>query len=151
MTITRRYRSGPIFFFKPPYRGRIGVLDLEPMRRSAGPIGGAEPLRHDALATKRAGVFVDRGAIAVVVAAERDAVMWEPQQLDESPLAILNRLAPDILTIHLEQIEGTEDRATVTAAAADEVEHRHPGVVTNDRLRVDHAGFDRKGQDRRSG
>jgi hypothetical protein len=92
----------PIFLFKPPYRGRSRVLDLEPVRRSAGAVRRAEPLGHDALAAERSGVLVDRRAVAGEYLIECNAGVRHPQQSGEPPFAVLDRLAADVLAVHLE-------------------------------------------------
>jgi hypothetical protein len=49
--------------------------------------------------------------------------MWELQQLAEPPLAILDRSAPDILTVHLEKVESAESGAAVATVIAHEIEY----------------------------
>jgi hypothetical protein len=119
------------------------------MRRAARSVERAKPLRHDALAAERAGVLVDRGAVALIVLVQRDAVMRQPQQPGEPAFADLDRLAADILAVHLEQIEGAKDGTTVAPVTADQVEDRHPAVVAYDCLGIDYARLDRECQDRR--
>jgi hypothetical protein len=94
-------------------------------------------------------VFVDRRAVALVMLVEGNAVVWELQQASEPALTVLDRLAPNILPVHLKRVECAEDGAAVATMTADQVEHRHPAVVTYDRLGIDHARFDRKRQYRR--
>src|SRR6516225_9343975 len=48
--------SAPILFGLTFHRGRVRVLELEPIRRAAAAVARAEPLRHDALASELAGV-----------------------------------------------------------------------------------------------
>jgi hypothetical protein len=75
--------------------------------------------------------------------------MSEPQQPDEPAFTVLDRLVPNILAVHLKQVECAEDGAAVATMTADQVEHRHPAVVTDDRLGIDHTQFDRQRQYRR--
>ena len=82
------------------------------------------------------------------VLVERDAVVRQPQQPGEPALAVLDRLAPDVLAVHLEQVERTEDRAGVGPVAADEVEHGQAVVVADDGLAVDDARADGQRLDR---
>ena len=77
------------------------------------------PLRHNSLAPERASVLVDHRAVALELLVERDAVVWQPQQPGEPPLAVLDRLGPNVLAVHLEQIERTQHGAGVGAMPAD--------------------------------
>ena len=49
---------------------RRRVLDLQLMRRSARAVRRAQSLRYDAFAAERAGVLVDRRAVALIVRIE---------------------------------------------------------------------------------
>jgi hypothetical protein len=83
----------PILFFEPPYGRRCRILDLEPVWRPAGAVRRAKPLRHDTLATERAGMLEDRCTLTVESLVECNAVMRQPQQPSQPALAILDRLA----------------------------------------------------------
>jgi hypothetical protein len=50
--------------------GAVRVLNLDPVPRWAGPVGGAQPLRHNALKAHLAGLLEYRGAVLVGVGAE---------------------------------------------------------------------------------
>ena len=65
------------------------------MRRAAGAIAGADPLRHDVLAAERARVLVDDSAVFGESLVEHHAVVLEPHQAGEAPLAVLDRLVAD--------------------------------------------------------
>ena len=54
----------PPSFPRPHHRWAVRILDLDPVPR-AGPVGRAEPLRHDALEPKLARVPEHRGAVLV--------------------------------------------------------------------------------------
>ena len=97
--------SRPIFFFEPPHRRRVPVLDLEPVVRAPGTIGRTEPLRYGTLATEHAGVLEDHGAVAVEVLIEGDAVMRQPQQPSEAAPAVFDRLAARVVAVHFKQVE----------------------------------------------
>ena len=71
-----------------------------------------------------------------------DAVLRAPQQPSQPAFAVLDRLAPDVLAVYLEQVERAEDRAGIGSVAADEIEHGQAAVVADDGLAVDDAGFD---------
>jgi hypothetical protein len=48
-------------------------------------------------------------------------------------------LPPDVLAVHLQQIEGAEHCARVGAMTTDEVEHRKPTVIADDGFTIDDA------------
>jgi hypothetical protein len=75
---------------------------------------------------------------------ESDTVVGQPQQPGQPALAILDRLTPDVLAVHLEQVERTEDRAGVGSMAADEIEDGQAAVFADDSLAINDAGA--KGQ-----
>ena len=62
--------------------------------------------------------------------------MWQPQNPGEAPLPVLDRLTPDVLTVHFQQVEHTKDSARVSAMAPDEIEHCEPIVVANNGLAI---------------
>ena len=63
--------------------------------------------------------------------------MRQPQQPGQPPFAILDRLAPEVFAVYLEQVERAEDRAGIGSVAADEIEHGQAAVVADDGLAVD--------------
>src|SRR5262249_54146373 len=83
----------PILFGLSPDRRCLRIFDLHPVRRPAGAIQRAEPLRHDALAAELAGVLENDLAVALVMLIEYDAELRLAHQLGQFPLAILNRRA----------------------------------------------------------
>ena len=62
------------------------------------------------------------------------------QQHGQPGLAHFNRRPPPILAVELEQVEGAEHGVTVVTKGTDQLEHREPAVVADDRLAVDQAG-----------
>ena len=93
-------------------------------------------------------MFVDRRALTGESLVERDAVVRQPQQPGQPALAVLDRLAPDVLAVHLEQVKPAEDCSGVGPVPADEVEHRKPAGIADDGLPVDDAGMDGQSLDR---
>jgi hypothetical protein len=59
---------------------------------TARPVRRSEPFGNDAFAAKRACVFVNDGAIALIMLVERDPRMSAAQQLSQKPLPLLNSL-----------------------------------------------------------
>ena len=53
--------------------------------------------------------------------------------------AFLNPCATQVLAVQLEHIEGAQLGADVMPMPADQVEHREPLVIGDDRLAIDHA------------
>jgi hypothetical protein len=70
------------------------------MSGAAGAIRRAEPLRHDAFATKPAGVFENYRSVAIELIVS-DTIMREPQKPGKPALARLDRLGADVLAINL--------------------------------------------------
>src|SRR6476469_8447235 len=132
----------PLLFRLAPNRRRRRVLDLEPVRRSAGAVRRAQPLRHDALAAERARVLVDRRAVTAEVLIGGDTVMREPKQAGEPALAVLDRFAPDVFAVHLEEVERAEYRGRIAPVRADELEHGQAAVAADYGLAVEDARAD---------
>jgi hypothetical protein len=121
------------------------------MRRPPSAIGRPQALRNDPLAAERARVFEDARAVSAERLIERDAVVRKAQQARQPTLALLDRLRPNVLAVHLKQVERAEDSPGIGAVAADEVKHGKPVVVANDGFGVDDARPDGQGLDRRCG
>jgi hypothetical protein len=77
--------------------------------------------------------------------------MLAAQERLQRTLAGLDRLAPQILAVELDQVEGAKDRGLAGPVPADEVEHRKAFMVGDYRLAVDEAGACRERRDRRGG
>ena len=93
-------------FLSGGYRQRSWIRHGEPIASPAGRIARAVPLAYDALAPECARSLEDNRARSVEDAVQRQlrpAVDQQPRQLR---LALLDRLAPQIVAIESEQIEG---------------------------------------------
>src|SRR5215469_10008969 len=55
-------------------------------------------------------------------------------------LADFKRVAPQVVAVQLDQVEGVEEGVTVMASVANTVERRHAVVVASNRLPIDDAG-----------
>ena len=92
-------------------------------------------------------MLVDDLAVAAKVFIEGDAIVRQPEQLDESALAVLDRLASHVSPLTSSR-SNAQRIARLASMTADQVEHRKAVVVTNDRLAVDDARSDGQRVDR---
>jgi hypothetical protein len=98
-------------------------------------------LRHDALKTQLAGVREHQRAVRVVeVLVEAQSWRRASEQAGERRFAHRERVAPQIVAVEFDQVEGIEEHARVVALVPDAVERRDPVVTTGDCLAVDDAG-----------
>jgi hypothetical protein len=101
--------STPIFLRFPARRRALGILHLEPVRRSSRDIARVLALRHDAIKAELPCVLEHGCAIAVapidpfVQHQPRLHVSNQPVEID---LALLKWLVPQVLPAKLDQIEG---------------------------------------------
>ena len=58
----------------------------------------------------------------------------------ERGLADLKRIAPQVVAIQLDQVEGVKEYALVSALVTDEIERSHAVVIAGDSLSIDDAG-----------
>jgi len=58
----------------------------------------------------------------------------------ERGLAYLERIAPQVVAVQLDEIEGVEEYALVSAVVPDEIERGNAVVVASNRLPIDDAG-----------
>src|SRR5262245_32593142 len=139
-----RSSSGPALFPNPPHfplYGRcIQALHFEPIGLASGPVGGILALRHDAFKTHLAGVGEDCQAIAFHVFVEPYAGAGFGHDRCERGLADLKRVAPEVIAVQLDQVEGVQEREVIMAAVANEIERGNAVVIAGDSLAVDDAG-----------
>ena len=57
----------------------------------------------------------------------------------ERGLADLRRIAPQVVAVQLDQVEGVEEYALVSAVVTDEIERRNAVVIAGDSFAVDGA------------
>jgi hypothetical protein len=74
------------------------------------------------------------------VLVEPDAGGRLGQHRGERSLAHVKRLAPQVVAVQFDQVEGVEEDARVVASVADAIEARHAVVAATHRLAVDDAG-----------
>src|SRR5215467_2776826 len=58
----------------------------------------------------------------------------------ERGLANLKRIAPQVIAVQFDQVEGVQERAVIMAAVANEIERGNAVVIAGDSLAVDDAG-----------
>src|SRR5262249_49589146 len=134
-------RSFPPILFGFPFHSRcIRVLHFEPIRRAAGTVDGILPLRHDAFETELAGMGEDARAVAFDMLVEPDAGASLGQHARKRGLADLKRIAPQVVAIQLDQVEGVEEYALVSAVVTDEIERGNAVVIAGDSFTIDNAG-----------
>ena len=80
------------------------------------------------------------GPSALDVLVEAQAGRGLGKHRGQRGLAHLERLAPQVVAVQLDQVEGVQEDAGVVAAVADAVEARHAVVAAAHRLAVDDAG-----------
>ena len=129
-----------IFLFLAPHCFAARVLALEPVRRAAGAIVRTLALRHDAFEkSPLAGVGEDGRAVALDMLVEAQAKASFGQRTSKRGLADLKRIAPQVVAVQLDQVEGVQERAVIVAAVANEIERGNAVVVASNRLPIDDA------------
>src|SRR5262249_11066523 len=117
----RRARSGsggpppPVLFGLALHRRCCRVLALEPVPRAAGAVGRAKALRHDTFKHHLAGMGEDGRAVALDMPIEPDAGSGLDHDRSERGLADLKRVAPQVVAVQRNEVEGEEEYAVVSA------------------------------------
>jgi hypothetical protein len=132
--------AAPIFFFLPLSGRTSRVLDLEPVGRSATAIGGILPLRDDSFEPKLAGVAEHGLAVALYVVIEPNAMANPGEDAGQRRLADFERIAAEIVAVQLDQVEGVQKHAVVSAVVTDEIERGNAVLIASNRLAIDDAG-----------
>jgi hypothetical protein len=114
----------PVLLRLAAYRRRGRILNLQPVLDPAGSIRRAEPLAHDPLTAERASVLEDHRALAAVVLAEGDALVGPAEELCQKALSLLDRGAPQVVAVQLDQVEGAKYRGMVVPMVAQQLERR---------------------------
>src|SRR5262249_45489907 len=78
--------------------------------------------------------------VALDMLVEPDAGARLGHDRRERGLADLKRIAPQIVAVQLDQVEGVEENAFVSAVVTDEIERGNAVVIAGDSLAVDDAG-----------
>src|SRR5262249_29245571 len=130
----------PIFFCLALHRRRRRVLHLEPIRRAPRAIRRVLPLRHDAFESHLAGMGEDGRAVAFQMLVEAQAKASFGQRTSKRGLADLKWIAPEIVAVQFNEVEGVQERAVIMAAIANEIERGNAVVIAGNSLAVDDAG-----------
>src|SRR5262249_9740789 len=130
----------PLFLGLALHCWRFRVLELQPVLRPAGAVARAKPLRDDTLKAHLAGVGEDGWAVAFHVFIEPDAGAGLGYDRRKRGLANLKRITPDIVAVLLDQIEGVEEYAFVSALVPDEIERGNAVVIAGNSFAIDDAG-----------
>src|SRR6516164_570709 len=104
------------------------------------PGGGQETARYDAFEPELAGMGEDGRAIAFDMLVEPDAGASLGQHARKRGLAGLKRIAPQVVAVQFDEVEGVEEYAVVSAVVTDEIERGNAVVIAGDSFAVDHAG-----------
>jgi len=82
----------------------------------------------------------DSRAIALDMLVEPDAGLGFGHDRCERGLTDLKRIAPQVVAVQLDEVEGVEEDAPVSALVPDEIERGDTVVIASDRLAIDDAG-----------
>ena len=82
----------------------------------------------------------DGRAIALNMLVEAEAKASFGQHTSKRGLADLKRIAPQVVAVQFDQVEGVEEYAVVSAVVTDEIERGNAVVIASDSLAVDDAG-----------
>src|SRR5262249_2698417 len=82
----------------------------------------------------------DGRAVAFQMLVEAQAKASFGQHTSKRGLADLNRIAPQVVAVQLDQVEGVQERAVIMAAVANEIERGNALVIAGNRFATDDAG-----------
>ena len=82
----------------------------------------------------------DGRAVAFYVFVEPDAGAGLGHDRRERGLADLKRIAPEVIAVQLDEVEGVEEDALVSALVPDEIERGNAVVIASDSFAIDDAG-----------
>ena len=122
----------PILFGFALHGRCIRVLHFEPIRRAARTVGGILALRHNALESHLAGVGEDGRAVAFQMLVEAQAKASFGQRTSKRGLAHFQGIAPQVVAVQFDQVEGVQERAVIMAAVANEIERGNAVVIAGD-------------------
>jgi len=133
-------RRTPILLGFSLHSRRLRVLHFEPIRRAAGTAGRVLALRDDTFEAHLAGVGEDGRAVAFHVLIEAQAKASFGQRTSKRGLAHFQGIAPQVVAVQFDQIEGVQERAVIIAAVSNEIERGDAVFIAGDSFAVDNAG-----------
>src|SRR5262245_34548955 len=81
----------------------------------------------------------DGRAVALDMVVEPDAAAGLGHDRCERSLADLKRIAPQVVAVQLDQVEGVQERTVIMAAVANEIERGNAVIIAGNSLAVDDA------------
>src|SRR5262249_34296218 len=136
----REQSAPPILLRFPPHRRAGRVLHLEPVGRAARTVGGILSLRDNAFEAKLASVGENGRPVALDMLVEAEAKASFGQHTSKRGLTDLKRITPQVVAVQLDEVEGVEEDAVVSALVTDEIERGDTVVIAGDSFTVDDAG-----------
>jgi hypothetical protein len=82
----------------------------------------------------------DSRAVAFQMLVEAQAKARFGQRTSKRGLAHFQGIAPEVVAVQLDQVEGVQERAVIMAAVANEIERGNAILIAGDCLAVDDAG-----------
>jgi hypothetical protein len=129
--------SASVLFCLSLHGRRIRVLHFEPLGRAARTIGGILALRDNAFEAKLAGMGEHGWAVALDMLIEPDAGAGLGHDRCERGFADFKWIAPEIVAVQFDQVEGVEEYAPVSAVVTDEIERGNAVVIAGDSFALD--------------
>src|SRR5262249_31597605 len=130
----------PAFLGFALHRRSRRVFHFEPIGGAPGTLGGILALRDDALEAQLAGMGEDGRAVALDMLIEPDAWAGLGHDRCERGFADLKRIAPQVVAVQFNEVEGVEEDALVSALVPDEIERSNAVVIAGDSFAIDDAG-----------
>src|SRR5262249_52406606 len=109
--------------------GAAGFFILSQSGGAPGPVGGILALRQDSFKTHFASMGEDSRAVAFHVFVEAQAKAIFGQRTSKRGLAHFQGIAPEIVAVQFNEVEGVEEYAPVSSLVTDEIERGNAVVI----------------------
>src|SRR5262249_56978541 len=90
----------------------------------------------------------DGGAVALDMLVEPNAGAGFGHDRCKGGLADFKRIAPEVVAVQFNEVEGVQERAVIMAAVANEIERGNAVVIAGDSFAVDDAGAQAQPEER---
>src|SRR5262245_5462047 len=130
----------PVLFRFSPHRRCVSVLHFEPIGGAPRTVGRVLPLRDDTFKPHLAGMGEEGRAVAFNMFIEPDVRAGLGHDRCECGLADLKRIAPQVVAVQFDQVEGVQEYAVVSAVVPDEIERGNAVVIAGDSFAIDNPG-----------